>query len=61
MSHRELSKAVQDVAALAGWTPSRGPLAAHALRVSGAQFMARRGLPAQHIQLLGRWSSNALE
>ena len=32
----------------------------HALRVSGAQFLARCGLPLFSIQLLGRWSSAAV-
>ena len=33
----------------------------HTLRVSGAQFLAGAGVPLQHIQLLGRWSSMAVQ
>ena len=33
----------------------------HALRVSGAQMMGSGGIPIQLIQLLGRWSSQAVQ
>ena len=33
----------------------------HVARVSGAQFLAAAGVPVATIQLLGRWSSNAIE
>lgn len=33
----------------------------HALRVSGAQMMGAGGVPVQLIQLLGRWSSQAVQ
>ena len=33
----------------------------HALRVSGAQMMGAGGIPIQLIQLLGRWSSQAVQ
>ena len=33
----------------------------HVLRVSGAQFLASAGISLQHIQLLGRWSSLAVQ
>ena len=33
----------------------------HVLRVSGAQFLASAGVATQHIQLLGRWSSMAVQ
>ena len=33
----------------------------HALRVTGAQFLAGNGVPVPVVQLLGRWSSKAVE
>ena len=33
----------------------------HACRVAGAQFLAAQGVPISVIQLLGRWSSRAVE
>lgn len=33
----------------------------HCMRVSGAQFLARAGVPIPSIQLLGRWTSTAIE
>ena len=33
----------------------------HVLRVSGAQWLARMGMGVHQIQLLGRWSSSAVE
>lgn len=33
----------------------------HTLRVAGAQMLARAGVPLDHIQLLGRWSSQAVQ
>ena len=33
----------------------------HALRVAGAQFMARHGIELYMIQLMGRWGSKAVE
>ena len=32
----------------------------HVLRVSGAQFLARRGMQVISMQLLGRWGSAAI-
>eukprot|EP00971_Amphidinium_carterae_P241371 4792689-Amphidinium_carterae.1 len=36
LTHRELTKVIQDIATRAGWKIETGRLAAHALRVSGA-------------------------
>ena len=33
----------------------------HLARVSGAQFLAANGIPIAPVQLLGRWSSRAVE
>ena len=33
----------------------------HVMRVSGAQFLSSQGIPLSTIQLLGRWTSNAID
>ena len=33
----------------------------HVFRVSRAQFLSRQAVPVGTIQLLGRWTSNAIE
>ena len=40
------------------WRPRFG---GHVLRVAGAQFLSSAGVCQQHVQLLGRWSSMAVE
>ena len=44
-----------------GSSPPRQLFGGHCLRVSGAQYLAASGVPIALIQMLGRWSSNAIE
>ena len=39
---------------------TRQSFGGHALRVSGAQFLARHGVDTYLVQLIGRWGSNAI-
>ena len=44
-----------------GSSPPKQLFGGHCLRVSGAQYLAASGVPIALIQILGRWSSNAIE
>ena len=44
-----------------GEAPPKQLFGGHCLRVSGAQYLASAGVPVAIIQMLGRWSSNAIE
>ena len=44
-----------------GTSPPRQLFGGHCLRVTGTQFLAASGIPVALIQMLGRWSSNAIE
>ena len=69
MAKSEVAKAVVKCAAMAGepiteWSPTglvTQRFAEHAMRVSGAQMLARAGVSLHLIKLLGRWGSDAVE
>eukprot|EP00438_Fugacium_kawagutii_P028952 Skav210513 [mRNA] locus=scaffold3045:15362:17098:+ [translate_table: standard] len=67
-SKADFIQAIRKIVELTGTSltrldPSGKPLdrfSGHALRVAGAQMLARAGVGLDHIQLLGRWSSQAV-